>query len=48
MEKVDYAKLSPSLDRVTSYIQFTLIFLGTILAFFKFPHTVAHNTILSK
>lgn len=48
MEKADSAKLSPSLDRVTSYSQFILIFLGTILAFFKFPHIVAHDTILSK
>lgn len=48
MEKADYAKLSPSLYRVTSYSQFTLVFLGTILAFFKFPHTAVHNTIIGK
>jgi len=48
MEKADYDKLYTSLYRVTSYSQFTFIFLGTLLAFFKFPHTVVHDTIISK
>lgn len=48
MEKVDYAKLSPRLYRVTSYSQFTVIFLGIMLAFFEFPHTIVHNTIIRK
>lgn len=48
MEKADYAKLSSSQYRVTSYSQFTLVLLGTMLTFLKFPHTVVHNTIISK